>query len=63
MIRVMINEVPAFLRCGKLYESFVSNFDEEEQEQDFLVPTRFFKLDDRLVDENDLIHMLNCLRF
>eukprot|EP01032_Pedospumella_encystans_P035008 gene35008-39586_t len=58
-INVKPSEVPEYLRRG----SFYTSLDVDDDNDSFPVPSDAMKLDETLINSDDLVHLLKSLRF
>ena len=57
-IIIGVSEVPNYLRKGQLYKTL-----DEEDNEGFIVPATVMKREDFLKSKNDILHLLETVRF
>ena len=66
MVAVTFSTIPEYLRNSELYKTFQAGENEvsgDHMEKDILVPARYYKMDESVNSQEDLVHLCHTLRY
>ena len=63
MVLVTPSTIPEYLRSSELYLNLCEGLSEHEENEEILLPTMYYKIDESVMSQNDLVHLCHTLRY